>query len=176
MPSYLTIVCKLFFLQCITFWHILNVATADKNYTMSHPSQTSNPLVATICICKQTLVCVSGGGSSKRSGVNFRIYYLTEKTIQMDLLTLFFNLLAGPCSCAVDSMHKYTEYWLNTNNPPIPSDECHTYSDTGSISQIKISQGSCHSLLSADSVTGDQLDCMNMRGVSREQVLTTWAT
>lgn len=28
--------------------------------------------------------------------------------------TFFFNLLARPCSRAVDSMHKYTGYWLNT--------------------------------------------------------------
>lgn len=60
--------------------------------------------------------------------------------IQMDLLTLFFHMLAGPCSCAVDSVHKYTGYWLNTNNPTIPSDECQTYvleGHSGSVFQIK---------------------------------------
>ena len=35
----------------------------------------------------------------------------------------FYCLLAtGPCSRAVDSLHKYMGYWLNTNNPSIPSD------------------------------------------------------
>lgn len=34
-------------------------------------------------------------------GVKFRIYYLTEKTIQMDLLTLFFFSLAGKTLAAV---------------------------------------------------------------------------
>ncbi len=58
-------------------------------------------------------------GQWRGRGVNSGIYYLTEKTIQIDLLTLFFNLLARPCSRAVDSVHKYTEYWLNTYNPKI---------------------------------------------------------
>lgn len=40
------------------------------------------------------------GDEVKAEGVKFTIYYLTEKSIQMDLLTLFFSL-AGKALAAV---------------------------------------------------------------------------
>lgn len=110
----LAIVHCLFFFFSINLWHFLHAVITDKD------DERSKLNICSARCCSMHMQthgnqCVSEGGS------------LTVKTTQMDLLTLFSDLLVRPCCSAVDSTHKYTRYWLNTYDPTIPSDEWQTF-------------------------------------------------
>lgn len=107
------------FLQFITFWRLLSVAITDKD----HESSKLNICFSHCCsVHMQTVADWTGA----REGVSHPGYITwLNKLSRWICWHFFFNLLAGPCGRAVDSMHKYMEYWLKTNT--IPSDECQIY-------------------------------------------------
>lgn len=148
----------LLFLQFITFWHFLNGHNRYGLWVFQVKYVVHLSLQYAYANTRE-------GGAEASGGVPTLAYITCLKKLSRRICWHF--LFFRPCSCAVDSKHKYMGYWPNTCNPTIPFDECQTCIEgTDSVFQIKMfslfSSGATVSsqLIPAGTGVSDWLDCI----------------